>query len=229
MTESQGRDLKYAAVGGVALVITIAAWPFLRNALSLLRTVGGLGASIASKTDAVLRWASGSCGLGQGDCQTPAAEAQKMHDRLKSCSLRAAATRTQDQGGALNPCFPDTDHTDLGVNFVHDPTATANVPVALPPSLRQDGFAWGPRFQFQLNGWRAALKELGVLQLYAGPLTPQCAAFGRFIQTRAMGATGQYNDDAFIQTPCNSVYWNGGADPKPFEAEINAWLQSQGF
>jgi hypothetical protein len=230
MTESQARDVKYAAAGGALLVVTVVAWPYLKNVLALLKTVGSVGSSIASKTDAVIHFLSGSCGFGQGDCQNPSHEAQMMRDRISACASRPAKTRTNDQGGSLNPCFPDTDHTDMGANFTYDPAATAQVPVALPPAMRTDEFLWGPRFQFQLNGWRAALAQLGILQLYSGELWPQCEGYGNFIKSRAMGDTGTFDaGGGLLSSPCNSVYFNGGAQPRPFEAKINKWMKSQGF
>jgi len=229
MTEGQLRDIKVAGVIAAGGLVTIAAWPFIKNVLALLKTTAGIGSAIAGKTEAAINFLSGSCGIGQGNCQTPSTEAAAMQKRFRACSARAPATRHNDEGGSLNPCFPDTDHTDVGLNFVYDPQAAGHVPVALPPELRKPGFNWGPRFQFQLNGWRNAMNALGVLDLYKGMLGPQCGAYGDFIHSRAMGETGQWSDSTFWRGPCNSVYWNYGAEPQPFEAIVNAWLKQQGF
>jgi hypothetical protein len=224
---------KFAAYGIVGGAVVVLAWPLVKAALKTINFGANLVSGVTDRTQAVIDFFAGSCGIGQGDCQNPAAEWRAMQKRFSACAARAVSARHDEVTGSGNPCLPDTDHTDVGLNFVYDINGSPNVPVALPdsnPNLRSDGsIGWGPRFQYQLLVWRAAVTKLGVTDLYAGLLSPQCGTNGKFINWLGHGGTGQWSDDSFISSPCSSVYWNGGMTPFPWEAKINAWLRQKRF
>jgi len=229
MTNSTKGWIAVYAIGGSALFYV--AWPVIKRLRGVADTANDLLSTVGGVVDSLADF------FGYGDCEANYGRDcfEKTYQGMKARFTRCAQLTPHDRKIQLStgksPCLPNgVAGNPIGLNFFYTPFRYQYLPTSLPAGLPAADYLWGPRFQAQLDAWRAAVTKLGLSDLYAGVLTPQCDQWLHFV-------TGQMRDPSYQQQDeglfagfgdyCHSLWWNAGMLPRPFEGALTAWIATQ--